>query len=638
MTLSFSVCLFYTFNSFQSQQAIMEMSESQSQILSMVSMFMNFLSVFVAIVLAFLILYANNFLIRRRKKEFGLYMMLGMPKNNISKVLIYETFFIGLLSLVLGLFLGIALSQVLSIITAALFDVTMNYGFIFSTQACILTMISFSVIFIVVMLFNTRILNKYKLIDLLHSTQKQEKKLIMRPVISVLLFIISILMLSGTYYLATVSIMSFATYLPVILVVGSIGTLLFFMSLSGFLIQFISRSKKLYYRNLNMFVLRQIAAKINTNFVSMSVVCLMLLLSIGALATGFNLDKSLKESLSTQTPYAYSFDLGKNSASDEMIKASLSAETKAMIKEDGFVRIYENEELPLTKLSTYCTKAKNCTYLQREMNSELMSLSQANQILKEQGKEMISLNPGEIYFVTSLEQFTDLIDDIRSNMTSITLQNQTLKLADKEPQIINVSTSGGGSLSICGIVEDSVLQSMQNPYVFYNVKSTVDGLDTAAFQERVINEMKGVAVIEHSYSQEEIITDLGGMGIMFTYIGIYLGIVFLIASAVILALQQLSHASDTKSQYLILSKVGAEKKMVNHAVFLQVAMYFLLPLGLAIIHSFYGIQAVASGFSIAFGLDSIVVTSLLGGGIIVLIYGIYFLITYAGYKNILYQE
>ena len=91
LTLMFSVCLFYTFNSFSSQKNIMELSESQAMSLQMVGLFMNMLSFFVVFVLAFLILYANNFLIRRRKKEFGIYMMLGMEKRDISKILIYET-------------------------------------------------------------------------------------------------------------------------------------------------------------------------------------------------------------------------------------------------------------------------------------------------------------------------------------------------------------------------------------------------------------------------------------------------------------------------------------------------------------------------------------------------------------------
>ena len=120
MTLMFSVCLFYTFNSFSSQEQVLNLSTSQSTVLKTVGQFMNVLSVFVAIVLAFLILYANNFLIRRRKQEFGIYMLLGMPKRDISRILVYETMAVGFLSLLSGLLLGALCSQLLGIFSAGM--------------------------------------------------------------------------------------------------------------------------------------------------------------------------------------------------------------------------------------------------------------------------------------------------------------------------------------------------------------------------------------------------------------------------------------------------------------------------------------------------------------------------------------
>ena len=109
------------------------------------------------------------------------------------------------------------------------------------------------------------------------------------------------------------------------------------------------------------------------------------------------------------------------------------------------------------------------------------------------------------------------------------------------------------------------------------------------------------------------------------------------ASAVILALQQLSQASDNKQRYLILNKLGAEKRMVNQSIFFQLSIYFFMPLLLAIVHSIVGIQVVNS-IVVAFGRSDLFMASLITGGIILLIYGAYFLITYAGYKNILAKK
>ncbi len=192
LTLTFSVCLFYTFNSFQSQQAVMKLNDSQLMIVDQLTLLMRLVSIFVAVVLAFLILYANNFLIRRRKKELGLYTMLGMPRGKISRVLVYETLTIGIISLISGMILGLIVSQVLTAVTANLFAVPLDYHFVFSPSATIMTVFSFSMIFFITMIFNTMVLNRYKLIDLLNADRRNDDLKIKKVWMSLLLFAISI--------------------------------------------------------------------------------------------------------------------------------------------------------------------------------------------------------------------------------------------------------------------------------------------------------------------------------------------------------------------------------------------------------------------------------------------------------------
>ncbi len=227
LTLTFSVCLFYTFNSFQSQQAVMQMNESQNMMVDQLSILMNFLSVFVAIVLAFLILYANNFLIRRRKKELAIYTLLGMPRRKISKILVYETLTIGLISLISGMILGLIISQILTAVTANMFSVPLDYHFVFSTTGTIMTLIAFSLIFIITMLFNTIVLNRYKLIDLMNADKKNDELKIKKLWISIIIFILSLICLGWAYYTALHNgVEAFGILGPIILA-GSIGTLLF---------------------------------------------------------------------------------------------------------------------------------------------------------------------------------------------------------------------------------------------------------------------------------------------------------------------------------------------------------------------------------------------------------------------------
>src|SRR5574344_1248288 len=162
-TLVFAVAMFYTFNSLDAQTSMTTLNESNITTIKSIIDILKYLSIFISIVLGFLIVYANNFLIKRRKKEFGLYLTLGMSKRKVSMILVIETLLIGIISLAVGLLLGVFLSQFLSIFTAKLFEADMNtYKFIFSYSALIKTIIYFGIIFIFVMIFNVITLSKNK--------------------------------------------------------------------------------------------------------------------------------------------------------------------------------------------------------------------------------------------------------------------------------------------------------------------------------------------------------------------------------------------------------------------------------------------------------------------------------------------
>ena len=176
LTLTLAVCIFYSFNSIESQKALVEVSSTEGDYVTILSDVISYISVFVAIILGSLILYANNFLIKKRNRELGLYMTLGMGKSKISKILIIETIIVGILSLISGLILGLISSQGLSILVSKLFEFKMDeYSFIISPSAISKTILYFGIMFLLVILFNTYIISKYKIIDLLKMGKKSEE-------------------------------------------------------------------------------------------------------------------------------------------------------------------------------------------------------------------------------------------------------------------------------------------------------------------------------------------------------------------------------------------------------------------------------------------------------------------------------
>src|SRR5574344_606506 len=175
-TLVVAVSIFYIFNSVDSQNSMLIMSESKYEIVNTLVYLLHYVSLFISIVLGFLIVYANNFLIKRRKKEFGLYLTLGMSKKKVTLILIVETILVGLISLGVGLLIGLFLSQLFSLLTIKMFDADLSkYQFIFSLTALKQTIIDFAIIYLLVILFDSISITRFKLVDLIMAQHKNEK-------------------------------------------------------------------------------------------------------------------------------------------------------------------------------------------------------------------------------------------------------------------------------------------------------------------------------------------------------------------------------------------------------------------------------------------------------------------------------
>ena len=231
LTLVLGVAIFYMFNSIDSQQAMLQVSQSQREIIKMMISMLGFVSVFVAVILGLLIVYANNFLINRRKKEFGIYMSLGMGRRQISKIILMETIFVGIISLAIGIVVGVFASQFMSVLVAKMFEADMSeFQFVFSVDAFMKTCLYFAVMYVAVMLFNTYTVSKYKLINLLNASKKNEKVKIKNPFICIIIFLVASSLLGYAYWKVTADAHSLDTAEKIIppKLMGIVGTDLIF--------------------------------------------------------------------------------------------------------------------------------------------------------------------------------------------------------------------------------------------------------------------------------------------------------------------------------------------------------------------------------------------------------------------------
>lgn len=674
LTLVLGVAIFYMFNSLDSQQAMLEVSTSQRQLIKLMISMLGFVSVFVAVVLGLLIVYANNFLINRRKKEFGIYMTVGMGKRQISKIIVIETIFVGIISLIVGLIIGVFASQFMSILVAKMFEANMSqFQFIFSKEACIKTCIYFAVMYLAVMIFNTITVSRYKLINLLNATKKNETVKIKNPIISICIFIAATIVLGYAYWKVTGDISSMDTadkMLPPILM-GIVGTVLVFWSLSGFILQIVQMQKKIYLKGTNMFVLRQINNKINTTVVSMSVICLMLFMTITILSSALSLRSTMQRDLIEMTPVdlnlyktanlpeKHTTNYGKTISYTQEQREDSRITIEQTLKNNGFdmnylkdvveIPIYAIKELTLEKfLENKIEQAKTqFPMLAYNTTEQIVKISDYNKIAILYGLEQYDLQDNEYIMVCDFDNMKELRNRVLKDGNTIEIAGKEYKAKYNECKsgFIMMSTShvNTGILLVpdnCTLTQENKEQLLLVSNYNFNTdeeKQKIEEIFTSKDDGFIQNlDNKGIQI--DGMTKITIIESSVGVATIVTFIAIYLGIIFLIASAAILALKQLTESSDNKQRYIILRKIGCDEKMIHQALFRQIGIFFALPLILAIIHSVFGIQFVLSMMSRLVStkdlLPSIVATVIMIGAI----YGSYFLATYWGSKNIIKEE
>ena len=354
-TLVLGVAIFYVFNAIESQTVMMKVSDNTAEIIRLMTNVLSGVSVFVSFVLGFLIIYASRFLIKRRNREFGIYLTLGMGKRKISFILFIETLAIGMISLATGLIVGAGLSQLMSIFVANMFEADMTkFKFVFSLSACIKTLVYFGIIYILVMLFNTIIIGRCKLIDLINGNRKSEKVTMKNPIVCIFVFIISMAFIGYGYYgvMGGYSNLDDQMLFKVIFA-GSVGTLFLFWSLSGLILKIVMSVKKVYYKDLNSFVLRQISSKINTTVVQITIICLMLFVTICIFSSALSIKTSMDNNIKELVPV--DIQLSKNVNSDFSDNKKIAKDNKISIENtltnNGFE--YKTNFKDIVKFNTY---------------------------------------------------------------------------------------------------------------------------------------------------------------------------------------------------------------------------------------------------------------------------------------------
>lgn len=640
-TLILGVAVFYVFNALGSQTVMLKLSNTMYEILELMNRILSGVSVFVSCILGALILYASRFLIKRRKKEFGIYLTLGMSKYKISRILFMETLLIGLLSLVVGLAAGVLVSQCMSVVVANLFDADMTrFRFVFSGAACIKTCGYFAIMYVLVMIFNSINISRCRLVELIQADRKNERVKMKNPWVCTVVFLVAAGLLGTAYWMVTVGVfdMNIAYQIFVPVVMGCIGTFLVFWSLSGLLLRIFTGIRRVYYRGVNSFVLRQFANKINTTVVSITVICLMLFMTISVFSGALSMKKSLSTNLENCAPVDVNLvKLAEGKSIEKVMEEggfSLKKEMADMVEYIIYQNDMEEKDFYGDSLQEV-EKAYPYVSFGNKNKIRFMTIGDYNRIAGLYGKDTYELKEDEYMVIADYKQMV-LVRNIplgRGQSLEINGKKYTPKYKECQEGFVELAAQQLNEGIV--LVPDGAVTKDQSSV--WGISGNYKAADREGKQEQEKRLNQAIKKVQkHSKDTKDSVSvntrlDIAqssvGLGALVTFVALYLGIIFLISSAAILALKELSESADNRQRYDLLRKIGVDEKDIRKALFKQIGIYFAFPLILAVIHSIVGIRFIHILLE-TMGMSSMLASVGMTAVLLIVVYGGYFILTY----------
>lgn len=695
LTLTLGVTVFYAFNTISMQVDIAGIDEEGlAQVMGSI---LGDLTYFLAGVMAFLMVYANNFIMKRRKKEFGLYQVLGMGRGRVATIMALETVIVSVVAFVAGIVLGVGLSQLMTFFTASLFKTQIaNFHFFFSVHAFNLTLACMLVMFVLTLLLNLRAVRRTKLIELMGAERRNESIKTRNPWIAIAIFAVGVVLVGVAYYrllrdgfplTATDSKLQEAmNQFGITTAMVTVGTFALFWGLSGMLIKLLQSLRGVYWRGLNMFTVRQLAAKVNTVCFSMGVIAMLLFLAITSVTCGMSIANVMNENLERYNPvdvsqtYAYytpdTLDYYKEyvnpSEADRMVLADSTVDLYPAWHGKGksagnndetgkkvniadvageHVQIDSYLSYPFGGSDPSVTPSEMCKIMGEKLpkafggsNADTMGLfvtpaSQYNKLRQMMGEEPVSIGRDQYLLTCDMGgELGDLYTKYMAGDHTLTLGGHELKPAtdksDKDTAAIANSAMGSNPGTV--VVADELLSQLNlQPYSSSLLVNYKQGMDTTEADESIKYTLLDNLLVDGKepgswgifITRSEMYTQAAQMNGMISYLAIYIGFVLVVACAAILSIQQLSNVADGSRSYRVLAQIGCDDRQIRHSVMAQQAVFFLFPLAVGLAHSFVALKVIIELVSI-FGNMSIGGTVGLTCAIFLAAYGGYFLVTY----------
>ncbi|WP_313469396.1 FtsX-like permease family protein [Carnobacterium sp.] len=612
---------------------------------STLPMLFGFGAVVVGIFSFIFILYTNSFLIKRRKKEIGLYGILGLGKKHVAKVLLLEMALTSFFSIVAGLITGQVFGKLFFMFLNYLLDLPEPMKYTASLDKVLLTVALFAGIFLVGLLYNISQVTFSNPIKLLKGRKEGEKE----PKGSIILFLLSVGLLAGGYWisLSIENPLDALQYFFIAVLLVIVGTYLFFISGSIFILKALKKNKKLYYRPGPFISISGMLYRMKQNAVGLANICILATMVIVALSTTVAMFVGSEGTLNNRYPFENTVTIygedreetdGKSQSPEmEQIKKTIGDQTTAAGLKTEQMESYRYQTL-------YGKIEKNQLVIQDFTLNDFTSLA------------TVLILPLEDY-----NQWTDETIELGENealyyYSKDTLKGQTFSLGEQTYQLKQMPAIPGDIESQGELLETLVLvlpnmseietatqaYMQQNPDTFTgNLSATINWNTTGSPEEKAAYaaELKETFADQNSMSYEsremnrdEWYSMNGG----FLFLGVFLGLLFTIGTVLITYFKQVSEGYDDREKFQIMQKVGLDQKMIKDSTRLQIIWMFFLPIIIAVIHIAFAYPIIQK-LLVIFGITNQKLLILSIMGVIVafsLIYWLIYRITSRIYYNI----
>ena len=595
LTLIYS--LLYAFNALPSHPVMQSLSGAKEMLTTVMSQYMGLLSYLILSAIAFLIVYATNFVLGRRKKELGLYATLGMKKKQIIRTLFFETMLVNIFSLILGFLLGLILLVILSKVASEFFMANYFGNLVFfDSKSVILLVYSYLVTSFIVGVMDILTFRKQNIIALIQENGVKKSVLAKgKPVLQALLFILSTAVIGfGALYFSDYHHLSFLKSWGILLVsVFVIFVILFYNTLSHFILVSLRKLPQTYYNKLNTFKIRQFSKQADSNSVTLAVLSMTLTLALSLLVFGGSSYTTMNHELNRYAPYDLQANLYRGNEfhyGNESVKDRLQA--------DGFDFDVVKDEY------VYSTYTSDLTYKDIIDTSQLwehdkglpdskvriLGISAYNHLRKLQGKKDIDLADDGYLVNANYKGTIKQIQEFLLQTKDLSIGGYSLKLASSQPLdtvyfVSSVGLNDSGTL----IVPDKVIKELNEDFTTYVVKykENIDKRKIEAFMKEWVDKhyftVDGTELNDFTYQSKVRLSEIyiGVMGVIVLAL-IFISVVFIVISLSILSLQISTSALDSINDYRILYLLGNKKKQNKKILIQQIISYFFVPLLLAV--------------------------------------------------------